>query len=304
MKLFAGSSNPKLAGKIARELGADLAKVELSKFPNGEKRVVVKEERVGKRAILVQSLSYPPDEMLVETALLADALKRMGVEELVGVVPWLGYAKQDKVFQPGEPLSVKVVARLLQVAGFSKVVTLELHNPSIVGFFEIPLVELSARPLFVEYFGKSLERENSIVVAPDAGAVKASTSFANTLGVQVVYMDKKRDLDSGKVEVVGMSGEVEGKEALIVDDNLVTGSTLLETGRVLKQAGATRVRVGVTHHLDVPGVQDKIEKSKEIDELVVTDTVMRQHAGTLARQREKKLKVLSVARMIAAELGE
>lgn len=301
MKIFAGSASPKLAGKIAKELGVEIGKVELSKFPNGEKRVIIREEKTGKRAILVQSLSFPADEMLVETALIADALKRMGVEELIGVVPWLGYAKQDKVFQPGEPLSVKVVAKLLQVSGFSKLITLDLHNRAIVGFFEIPVVELSAKALFVEYFGKDLDKEATIVVAPDAGAVKASTEFANALSVQVVYMDKKRDLSTGEVEVKGMSGPVKDKEVVIVDDNIVTGSTLIETARELKKHGAGSVRIGATHHTYVPGVQDKIERCKEIDELVVTDTVT-----TDERQKKKdksKLRVLSVGKMIAKELG-
>jgi ribose-phosphate pyrophosphokinase len=236
--------------------------------------------------------------MIVELALISDALKRMGVEQLTAVVPWLGYAKQDKVFQPGEPLSVKVVARLLQVAGMSRVVTLDLHNQSIVGFFEIPVLELSAKPLFVEYFRQTIEPENTLVVAPDAGAVKASTEFAGSLGVQVVYMDKKRDLMTGKVTVRGMSGEVKGKEIVIVDDNIVTGSTLISTAKELKDKGAIRVRIGVTHHTYVDGTQEKIEQAGEIDELVVTDTV----AAPENRKNWRKLKILSVANMLSRAL--
>lgn len=301
MKVFAGSSNPELAKLLAKELGLELGKVELSLFPNGERRVVVKEEKVGKQAIVVQSLSSPVDSQIVELALISDALKRMGVEELTGVVPWLGYAKQDKVFQPGEPLSVKVVSRLLQVSGFSKLITLDLHNRAIVGFFEIPVVELSAKHLFLQYFGKTVVREETIVVAPDAGAVKASTEFANELGVQVVYMDKKRDLTTGKVEVRGMSGSVEGMEIVIVDDNVVTGSTLISTAKELKKHGARSVRIGVTHHTYVPGTQERIERCVEIDELVVTDTIQQSNIQTHQRKNEK-LKILSVAKLLAEEL--
>ena len=311
MKIYSGSSNPDLASKLASELGIELGEVELSKFPNGEKRVVIKDKKVGKQAILLQSLSMPADEMIVEMALLSDALTRMGVTELIGVVPWLGYAKQDKVFQTGEPLSVKVVARLLQVAKLSKLVTFDLHNRAIVGFFEIPVIELSAKSKFVQYFGEKLDRENTIVVAPDAGAVKNSTEFANDLGVQVVYMDKKRDLVTGEVEVRGISGSVEGKRIIIIDDNLVTGSTLIETAKELWRAGAKSVRVGVTHHTYVPGTQEKIDKCIEIDELVVTDTIQGpsisvssvDSVSSVGKKVRRKLKILSVAKLLAEELG-
>jgi len=291
MKIFTGSSNPKLAGELARVMGVKLGKVELSQFPNGEKRVIVREERIDREAIVIQSLVTPVDEMIVELALLTDALVRMGVHELTAVVPWLGYAKQDKVFQPGEPLSIKVVAKLLQVSKFARLVTFDLHNSSVVGFFEIPVVELSARPMFLEYFRAKIRRNETVVVAPDAGAVKASTKFAKELGVQVVYMDKERSLIDGKVKVKGISGEVEGKEVIIVDDNVVTGSTLIETARELVKRGAKGIRVGVTHHMYVPGVQIRLEKCKAIKEVVVTDTVM-------PKERGGKLKILSVAEIL------
>jgi len=294
--IFAGSSNLPLAKELAHETKMELGRVELTAFPNGERRVIVREEKIGTKAVVVQSLSFPPDEMIVELALLSDALKRMGVVELVGVVPWLGYAKQDKVFRPGEPLSVKVVAKLLQVAGFSRVITIDLHNPSVVGFFDIPVTELSAKPLFVDYFGKSVDKEKTLVVAPDAGAVKASTEFANELGVQVVYLDKKRDLVTGEVKVMGMTGEVKGKEILIMDDNVVTGSTLIKTAKVLKDAGASLVRIGVTHHMYVPGTQKKIEACREIDELVVTNTVCRPESD------KGEVRILSVAKLLAEAL--
>ncbi len=297
MKIFAGSSNLSLAKLVASELGIERGAIELSKFPNGEKRVIIKDKKVGKKAILLQSLSVPVDEAIVEMALMADALTRMGVTELIGVVPWLGYAKQDKVFQTGEPLSVKVVAKLLQVSKLSKLITFDLHNRAIVGFFEIPVIELTAKSIFLEYFEKKFDRENTIVVAPDAGAVKSSTEFANELGVQVVYMDKKRDLSTGKVEIKGMSGNVDGVEVVIIDDNIVTGSTLIETANALRKAGAKLVRIGATHHMYVPGTQEKIEGCEAIDELVVTDTIMKPIG-----KEYQKLKIISVAKLLAKEL--
>lgn len=307
MQIFSGSSNTDLAKKIAKLFGTKLGDLELSQFPNGETRVWVKEKKIEKEVILVQSLSTPTNEHLIEFCLICDALRRGGATEITAVIPWMGYSKQDKVFRHGEPLSAKVIAQIIQVAHVSKIITIDLHNKATLGFFDVPIVELSAKPLLLEYFKEQLKRkvpnsgpesseppENWVVVAPDAGAVKASTAFAMELGVSAVYMDKKRDLASGEVSVVGMSRTVEGLDVIIIDDNVFTGSTLLETAKELKRAGAKSIRVGLTHHLYVPGVQEKIEKS-EIDEVVVTDSV------TL-RGEYKKLKILSVAQMIVDEL--
>lgn len=289
MQIFAGSSNRELAGKIAELLGSKLSAMEISQFANGETRVWVREPKIEKRVVLVQSLSPPTNEHLVELCLIVDALRRGGASEITTVIPWMGYSKQDKVFRPGEPLSAKVVAQILQSAKIDKIITIDLHNRATLGFFDIPVVELSAKPLLGKYFAGFA----GVVVAPDAGAVKASTQFAETLGVGVIYMDKKRDLVSGQVSVVGMSGSVAGLDVLMVDDNIFTGSTLLETAKELKKVGAKSIRVGVTHHLYLPGVQQKLDKSG-IAEVVVTDTI--------AAAAGEKLKILSVAELIVDEL--
>src|SRR3989339_1835675 len=279
MQIFSGSSNSGLAKQVAELMGSKMGEVEISQFANGEIRVWVKEKKLAKQVVVVQSLSSPTNEHVIEFCLLCDALHREGAREITAVIPWMGYSKQDKVFRPGEPLSCKVVAQIIQTARVSKIVTIDLHNRATLGFFDIPIVELSAKPLLLEYFQKGIRNKEIseksgqyIVVAPDAGAVKASTDFAMDLGVGVVYMDKKRDLASGKAEVIGMSGSVEGRDILMIDDNVFTGSTLLETAKELKKAGAKTIKVGLTHHLYVPGVQEKIEAS-EIDEVVVTDTI-------------------------------
>ena len=273
MQIFSGSSNGTLASKLGK-----VGEIEISKFPNGETRIWIK-EKIEKRVVVVQSLSSPTNEHLIEFCLICDALHRGGASEITAVIPWMGYSKQDKVFRSGEPLSAKVVAQILQIARPTKIITFDLHNKATLGFFDCPIVELSARPILLEYFKKKWSMVNGqwsnnfVVVAPDAGAVKASTEFAMELGVGVVYIDKKRDLVSGKVEVVGMSGEVRGRDILMIDDNVFTGSTLLETAKELKKAEAKSIRVGVTHHLYVPGVQEKLTASA-IDEIVVTDTVL------------------------------
>jgi ribose-phosphate pyrophosphokinase len=301
MQIFSGSSNPELAKKIADLLRIRLGEMEISQFANGETRVWVKEKKIEKQVVLVQSLSTPTNEHLMEFCLICDALHRGGATEIAAVIPWMGYSKQDKVFRAGEPLSAKVVAQIIQVAHVSRIITVDLHNRATLGFFDTPITELSAKPLLIEYFRKSVGG-STIVVAPDAGSVKASTAFAMEIGSPVVYVDKKRDLTTGEVKVMGMSASVQGLDVIVVDDNVFTGSTLLETAKELKKNGAKTVRVGLTHHLYVPGVQEKIEKS-EIDEMVVSDTVSNQSQIPNSQiLKYKKLKVLSVAKMIVDEL--
>ncbi len=304
MQLFGGSSNQDLVKKIG-EMGVGIGEVGISKFANDEKRVIVGKGdlpagRQGGGAAILQSFSKPVDEQIIEFCLLADALTRAGYSELVGVVPWLGYSKQDKVFLPGEALSAKVIAQIIQTTKIKKLITFDLHNRAITGFFDIPVVELSAKPLFRDYFEKKIGENKTeyVVVAPDEGAVKASSYFARELGLAIAYMDKRRDLTTGEVRVSGMTGDVSGKRVIIVDDMIVTGSTMMESAEYLKKHGAVSVSVAATHHLYLDGVQEKLEMS-EIDEVVVTDTVI----NSKLEIRNKKLMVLSVANLIVDELG-
>lgn len=303
MQIFGGSSNQDLVEKI-REMGIDVGEVKISKFANDEKRVSVGKGnlsagRQGGVAALLQSLSTPVDENIIEFCLLADALTRAGHSELLGIIPWLGYSKQDKVFLPGESLSAKVIAQIIQTTKIKKLITFDLHNRAITGFFDIPVVELSAKPLFRDYFANTIggEKDKYIVVAPDEGAVKASVAMAHELGLGIAYMDKRRDLTTGEVSVAGMTGEVMDKHVIIVDDMIVTGSTMMESAEYLKKAGAVKVSVAATHHLYLPGVQEKLEKS-EIDEVVVSDTV-----ANVGNQLLHKLRVISVASEIVRELS-
>lgn len=294
MQIFSGSSNQDLAQEIAKVGEFGLGVVESTQFENGERRVRVnarRDKRNSREAAIIQSLSVPVDEHLIEFCLLSDALSRDEYTNLVGVIPWLGYSKQDKVFLPGESLAAKVVAQIIQTTKIKKLITFDLHNRAITGFFDIPVVELSAKPIFLEYF-RNIAGEDTIVVAPDEGAVKSSAYFARELSVPIAYMDKRRDLKTGKVEVVGMSGEVGGKAVIIVDDMIVTGSTMMETAKYLKSKGAKSVSVAATHHLYVSGAQEKLDSS-EIDEILVSDTV-----ECPKELNSKKLKILSIGSLI------
>ncbi|PIS09609.1 hypothetical protein COT75_00185 [Candidatus Beckwithbacteria bacterium CG10_big_fil_rev_8_21_14_0_10_34_10] len=295
MKIFSGSASQKLGIKIANDLNLSLEKIYLGRFSNDESQVWLKAEDFNTTAVLIQSLSRPVDEHLVQFCLMADALKRGGVKKIVAVIPYLAYSKQDKIFRTGEPLSVKVIAKIIQTAKINKFITLDLHNKAIVGFFESPVIELSAIPLFLEYFRKS-NLKNTLVVAPDAGSIKASTSFAQSLGLEVAYIDKKRDLSNGKVSILGINRQVKGNNIVMVDDMISTGSTLIETAKFLKKQRVGKITVAVSHHLFVPGVQEKIEQSL-IDKLIITDTIERSN-----KKQYKKLKVLSVAPIIVKEL--
>lgn len=314
MQLYSGSSNQALVAQIGQVGGWQVGQTEISCFENDELRVRVLEKHVEARVALLQSLSAPVNSNLVEFCLLADALTRRGASEITAIVPWLGYSKQDKVFLPGESLAAKVIAQILQTARIKRLVTFDLHNRAITGFFDIPVVELSAKSLFLDYFKNKLSDQSAVisdqkvhdyvVVAPDEGAVKASGAFARELGVPIVYMDKRRDLTTGEVQVTGMSGDVQGKEVLIVDDMIATGGTAMTVAAYLKERGAQRVTIAATHHLYVPGAQEKLEASA-IDEVVVTDTVSEMYTNmqmhTNAHQWAK-LTVLSVAQTIVDEV--
>lgn len=290
MKLISGSSNRPLAEKIAAKLKIPLGKVELSRFPNSEARVWIREDKLGDTVIVVQSFSDPADNHIIEFCLLVDAIRRLGVKVIIAIIPWMGYCIQDKVFRRGEPLSARVVADIIQSTQVKTVITLDLHNETTLGFFSEPIIHLSATPLFVDFFKK--KNQIDMVVAPDMGAAKESGKVAQALDLPLATISKKRDLETGKVQILGIDSQVKGKRVLITDDFISTGSTLIQTAQYLKEQGAKKITVAVTHHLFVPQTQEKLEASP-INELYVTDTVVNKYPTS------KKLKVISVAKVIA-----
>ena len=292
MFVFSGSSNQKLAKKIAQNLKCKLGKVKLDRFPNGEARVRIKEKTANKTAIIVQSFSLPVDKHIIEFCLLCDALKRLGAKKIIAVIPWLGYSKQDKVFRSGEPLSVKVITQIIQTAPFDKVIIFDLHNQSIIGFFDKPIIQLSTQTLFLDFFKKIIKTDNFMVIAPDAGSIKNSTAFAGKLGLPIAYIDKERDLLTGKVKIHGISKKITDKNLIIVDDMISTGSTLVETAKFLKKQGGKKIYVAATHHLFVPQVQAKL-KASPIDKLLISDTIENKSPSS------KFLSIVSVAKLIA-----
>lgn len=297
IRIFCGSSNPKLGRKIAKLMGIKLGEMELGRFANGEARVWIKETGPISKAIVVQSFSLPPDQHLIEFCLICDALKRMGVKKIIAVIPWMGYCVQDKVFRKGEPLSSKVVAKIIQISGVNQVISLDLHNQTIEGFFDIPFIELFTTYPIIDYLKKRKIKFDAIV-CPDAGRIKKSLLFSQALSLPLVTFNKERDLNTGKISLISFSGEIKGKIFLITDDFISTGGTILKICQYLKKRGAKKIYACLAHHFYIKGVQEKIERSP-LEKLFCTDTVKPPD-----NKKYKKLEIISIAKHICQTLKD
>lgn len=295
MKVLSGSSQSAFAQSLAQQLSLPLAKVEISHFPNGEKRVWIDDTLKGENVVLVQSFSNPPDEHIMEFLLIADALERMGVRHINAVIPWFGYSLQDKEFRPGEPIAAKVVANLISHAYIKRAFLLDLHNTSTPGFFSIPVHHLTASELFAEHARQNLDLSNVVVASPDFGGLKRAKVFAEKLGVELVKIDKYRDLQTFEITNMGVQGNVAGKDVIICDDIINTGSTVVNAAEVLKQQGAKCVHFFATHGPLVASAFEKLNHPA-VDSVVVTNSIP-QPADL------SKVKVLDVSPLFAEELN-
>jgi len=271
--IISGTSNKPLSEKISKATNISVGKTLTGRFSNGEAQIRVEEPIYGNTFYIVQSLSMPVDEHIMELCLIADALKRGGAEKIVAVVPWFGYGIQDKVFLPGESLSSKVVIDFLQTVGIHSLITVDLHSDNIIGFFEIPVVHITAIPLFAQYIRKKYGKK-VLVVSPDFGGAKRSRRFAKEMGQEgtIGIIDKERSMTTGAVELRGINLDVKNKIVVIPDDFISTGSTMLAVIPLLKKAGAKKVIACISHPILAGVAADKIGKS-DLDELVVTDTI-------------------------------
>jgi ribose-phosphate pyrophosphokinase len=294
MKLISGSSNLPLARQIGQQLGIELSEVELSTFPNGEKRVWVKDSVQGHNIVLVQSFSEPSDEHIMEFLLLSDALERLGARHVNLVLPWMGYSLQDKVFRDGEPIAAKVVANLVSNAYIKRVFVLDLHNSSTPGFFSIPTQHLSAIDLFAEYARANYDLSSFVVASPDFGGLKRARVFAEKIGVELINIDKHRDLQTGQVTAMGVHGEVANKSVIVFDDTINGGSTVTTSAAMLKESGAQHVHFFSTHGPLVKSAFANIENSP-VDSVVITNSIAHE-------QLSPKFKVIDVAPLFATEL--
>jgi ribose-phosphate pyrophosphokinase len=294
LMLFAGRSNPDLARKIAGRLGVELGVVELKTFSNGETYWRYGESIRGADVFLIQTGCEPVDRNLMELLIMIDAAKLASAKRITAVIPWYPYSRQDKKTLPREPISAKLVAEMVQVAGADRVLTMDLHSGQIQGFFRIPVDHMRALPLFVQYFrDKGLYGEKVVSVSPDAGRAKVAGKFGEMLGTPGFAIMNKTRPAHDVAAVSNVIGDVAGKVAIMSDDMVITGNTLIEGAKALLEAGAIGVHACATHGL-FPG--DALERLEESDlrEIVVTDTV-----PVNELRAPEKLRVLTVSGILA-----
>ncbi len=291
LKIFTGSANPSLAAKICGSLGSPLGKAAVHRFSDGETDLQIEENVRGADVFVVQPTCTPVDEHIMELLLMIDAAKRASAQRITAVLPYYGYARQDRKDRPRKPISARLVANLIQRAGADRVLALDLHAAQIQGFFDVPVDHLFAAPVFIEYFDSVGDR-NFTVVSPDAGGVERARAFAKRLNLPLAIIDKRRT-DVNVAEVMHIIGEVEGQDCLLVDDLIDTAGTLVKGAEALIAAGAKSVNACATHAVLSGPAVDRIEQSP-IEQVIVTDSIPLKDGA----RRCSRIKVLSVANLL------
>ncbi|HUD47173.1 MAG TPA: ribose-phosphate pyrophosphokinase [Candidatus Baltobacteraceae bacterium] len=272
MKIFSGTSNQPLAKSIAASIGLELAKCTISTFPDGETFVKIEENVRGEDVFIVQSSSPPTNHHLMELFIMMDAVRRASASRITAVMPFYGYARQDRKDQPRVPITAKLVANLLVAAGASRILTMDLHAQQIQGFFDIPVDHLYAAPVMYEYL-KSKKLADLVVVSPDVGGLKMAHAYSQVLEAGLAIVAKRRK-SATDIEAMAVIGEIRGRNVLLVDDLTETAGTLVSAAALLKKKGARKIVACVSHALlNDLGIQ-RLRKSR-IDELITTDTVLR-----------------------------
>lgn len=290
IKLITGNAHKELSQDIAKNIGLSLTNAEVGAFPDGETIVQINENIRGRDVFLIQPTCPPTNQNIMELLIMADAAKRASADRITAVIPFFGYARQDRKDQPRVPITSKLVADLLQTAGFNRVLTVDLHAGQIPGFFNIPVDHLYSAPIILDHLKKQ-NTDNLVVVSPDVGGIKMTHAYSTALGVDMAIVSKRR-LSATNVEAVDLIGDVDGKDILIVDDMTETAGTLLAAGKLLKSAGAKQIRACVTHGVLDQVAIDRIEDSV-IEELICTDSTPH------AKKGGPKVTVVSIAPLLA-----
>ncbi|MFC2091334.1 ribose-phosphate diphosphokinase [Elusimicrobiota bacterium] len=291
LKIFSGNSNTKLAKKICYCLGVDLSHAVVSKFADGESKIKISENVRGADAFVIQSTSPPVNQNLMELLLMIDALKRASAKRITAVIPYFGYARQDRKDTPRVPISAKLVADLLQAAGISRLLVMDIHAQQIQGFFNCPVDNLLSLPVVIEYIRNKNYGDDITVVAPDPGGVSRATVLAKKIKANLVLIDKRRP-KANIAKVYHVIGNVKNKRMLIIDDIVDTAGTISEVSNAIKKKGATSVYAACTHGvLSGPAIEN-IQNSS-IKELLITDTI-----NISSRKLIPAVKVLSVAPLL------
>lgn len=268
--LFSGSSNLKLASRIAECLGKKLGNMDIYRFKDGEVGIKIEENVRGKDVFIIQSTCPPVNENIMELLISLDAIRRASPRRLTAVLPYYGYARQDRKDRPRVPITAKLVANLLVSAGVDRVLTMDLHAPQIQGFFDIPVDHLFAAPVIVKYLQEK-KMNKTVVVSPDMGGVKTARAFAKRLNGTLAIVDKRR-LSPDQIETVHLIGDVKGRDAVIVDDLISTGSTMIEAAQILLEHKVSSVYATCTHPVLSAEAVTKLDQSP-IKEIVITDTI-------------------------------
>lgn len=292
MKLLSCNANRPLAEAIADYLDVRLTRSELKTFADQEIFLRIDENVRGEDVFVIQSTSYPANDNLMQLLICMDALRRASARRITAVIPYFGYARQDRKTDGRTPISAKLVANLISTAGADRVLTVDLHAGQIQGFFDIPTDNLFGGPVMVDDIRERYGRERIVVVSPDVGGVVRARSLANRLNADLAIVDKRRP-EAGKSEVMNIIGEVSGARCVMIDDICDSGGTLINAAEALKQAGASSVSAYITHGVLSGNAAERIQKSV-LDELVMTDTIQ---PGETAN-KAKKIRVLTIAPLL------
>ncbi|WP_456437617.1 ribose-phosphate diphosphokinase [Desulfurobacterium sp.] len=296
VKLITGNANPELAKAVAGHLGIPLANVTVGRFSDGEIQVVLNESVRDDDVFIIQPLCSPSNDYIMELLLLADALKRASAGRITAVIPYFAYGRQDRKVNPRDPISARLLADIISVAGVNHIVVVDLHAKQVEGFFDLPVDHLEARPVLADYFLRlGFDEEDTVIVSPDIGGVARARNFAKVFNAPIAIIDKRRPKPN-VAEVVTIIGEVEGKKAIIIDDIIDTAGTIVNAAKAIKERGATEVYATCTHPVfSGPAVErlSKAVKEGVLKEVVVTDTI------PLGDKAFEGAKVLSISGMLA-----
>ena len=292
MKILTGNSNKNISHKISKYLKNKLVNSSIRKFSDGEIYIEINENIRGNSIFIIQSVSSPANDNLMELLLCIDALKRSSAKNITAVIPYFGYARQDRKVVPRTSISAKLVSNLITNSGADRVVTLDLHSGQIQGFFDIPVDNLFATPIFARHIKRKIKTKNMICVAPDVGGTARARALGKMLNVGLAIVDKRRPAP-GKSVVMNVIGNVKGKTCIIVDDIIDSGGTIVNAAKILKQRGASDVHVYVSHGVLSGDAVEKIRKS-QIKNLVITDTI----DNSQKVKKAKNIEILTISNLV------
>ena len=295
-KIFSGNSNLPLANAVCKYLDVQLGKAEIRRFSDGELSAEISESVRGSHIFVIQSTCPPTNEHIMELLIISDALKRASAREITAVIPYYGYARQDRKVKPRAPISAKLVADLITTAGISRVVTVDLHAGQIQGFFNIPVDHIYATPVFIDYMKREMNGNDTVIVSPDAGGMERARSYAKILDASLAMTDKRRP-NPNVAEIMNVIGDVEGKNAVLVDDLVDTAGTAIQAAKALIREGANRVSLCCTHGVLSGKAIENINDSV-IEEVLITDTIPPSDEAAAS----ERIKVLSIANLLGESI--